>query len=801
MSEINLKLFVRKLWEHKWWFAISLAVFLSLAFVYNKIASPVYEVKASLLIDPSGQSRMLGESEYMQGGLGQIGTEKNLYNEIGILKSYQLIRRSLQSLDFGVSYHAGTWYQSREYYGYFPFEVEVLESKNQAFDLSIVWTPVAEDKFRLEASGVEIAVGRPLHTNQREVPQIDFKGLFAYGDTVQHPYFNFVIHRPDHPVEISEFDGQELSFQIHPLASLVTSYQEKLKVEQFDIQASILNLRTKGKVLEKEVKFLRRLTKHFIDSKYLERAEIAASKQQFIENQLSSIADSLADAEKALEGFKKGANAVDLTRTASNGLDRLQTLEADKGQINMNIRYYRSVLEYVSQSDGIDKIVAPSVVGIDDPLLNENLLELKRLKTEKTRLQFIKGKQSYDLEIIDRQIKNTTNALKENIRNLIQSSRMALGGKNQQIAQLERTIGELPSNEKQLLNFQRKRNLYENLYNYLNQELAKTGIARAEDIADTKVLDEARMTGDGPVAPQKLLNFILAFFMGLFLPMTWIVFADSFTENIQSLQQLKGLTSIPVTTELVQARQLSNGFLNAPSEWRSDESFRNLAASLQFQAGQAATKIIGISSCISQEGKTYCCRNLGATLAREGKKVILIDLNLRKPELYAHQQADHLPGLSAYLRSDDIRVESIIRLDRQIPQLHYIPAGLNTGNPHELLKSHRLQQLIKALCMEYDHILLDSPALQLVSDYLLIAPHADVNLFVLHWKLSKIPFLNQLQEIIEKGQLSQPYLVLNGLSSQWGNNAPYPQAKEARKKRMPLDLARQLLKRDNKRPA
>ncbi|MEM9917711.1 MAG: AAA family ATPase [Bacteroidota bacterium] len=798
ISEVNLKLFVRKLLEHKWLFIISVPCFMMLALIYNKIASPVYEVQSSLLIETSGQSRMLGESQYMEGGLGQIGTEKNLYNEIGILKSYKLIRRTLQALDFRVSYHAKSWYKSREYYGYFPFEVILIEDAPQAFDLPITLLPLSGEKFRLKALGKKIAVSQAANNSNREVSEIDFQGIYAYGDTIQHAYFNFIIQRVDYPVEAAEFKDQELSFVVHDLNDLVTSYQDKLKVEQFDIQASILNLRTKGAVLEKEVRFLRKLTELFISSKYLERVEIAASKERFIENQLTSIADSLADAERALESFKKGANAVDLTRTASNGLDRLQNLEADKGQMEINIRYYRSLLEYIDQADGIEKIVAPSVVGINAPILNENLLELKRLNTEKTRLQFIKGKQSYDLEIIDRQIKNTTNSLKENIRNLIQSSRMALGGKNQQIAKLERTIDQLPSNEKQLLNFQRKRNLYENLFNYLKQELAKTGIARAENIADTKVLDEARMVGNGPVSPQKAMNLILAFLMGLMLPTAWIVFADSFTESIHDLDHLKSLTTIPVTAAVYQARQKGPTQLNLPSEWQAEESFRNVAASLQFQLGSADKTVIGICSSISKEGKTYCTVNLGATLAREGKKVLLMDLNFRHPQLYQTEKQPPESGLVDYLKNQEVRLENILHADRQVNNLHYIQAGAFNGNPHELLNSHRLKALLEGLRAAYDYILLDTPALQLVADYLLIAPLVDVNIFVLHSKHSRISFINSLQETIDKGSLEQCFLLLNGSAGPLRYSYPYPRPAEARKKR--LNLADKFL-RSKKRPA
>ena len=112
-SEVNLKVLINKIIDRKWLFASSLLICLSIAYIYNKIAHPIYEANSSLLLDPSGQSRTLGESKYVEGGVGLIGTEKNLYNEIGILKSYNMIASALEALDFEVSYYAGNWFKQK----------------------------------------------------------------------------------------------------------------------------------------------------------------------------------------------------------------------------------------------------------------------------------------------------------------------------------------------------------------------------------------------------------------------------------------------------------------------------------------------------------------------------------------------------------------------------------------------------------------------------------------------------------------------------------------------------------------
>ena len=118
-QEVNLKQLVNRIYEYKFFFIFSIAISLAVTFVYIKLAAPKYEVSTSLLIDPSGKNRALGESKYVEGSVSLIESEKNLYNELGIIKSFSLIRQTVEDLDFHISYHSKKWWKVREHYGYF----------------------------------------------------------------------------------------------------------------------------------------------------------------------------------------------------------------------------------------------------------------------------------------------------------------------------------------------------------------------------------------------------------------------------------------------------------------------------------------------------------------------------------------------------------------------------------------------------------------------------------------------------------------------------------------------------------
>ena len=811
--EVNLKIILKKIFKRKWFFAASILLCCTVAYLYLKTQVSTYEVKTTLLIDPQGNS-MLGESKFVDGNMSLLEKEKNLFNEKSILKSYGLVEQTIKDLDFGISYFTGTWYRQSESYGYFPFELILIDSTSQMYGVMFEVEMLSDDEFRLSVKESKFDVSNPVTDNIREVEKdFEFSGTYSLGEEIRHDYFNFILEKPKYEVKKSDFVDTGLYFKLNSLSSLTKSYQGRLQVDQTDIQGSILRLQTTGKVIAKEKLFLSNLCDNYIESKILEKENIASKKEEFLIQQLASVSDSLAKAERRLEYFKKGANAIKLQQSATNALEKMQTLETDKGQIDLNIKYYNSVLTYISDSSSIDKIIAPSVVGIDDPLLNENLLELKRLNSEKIRLKFFKGRASYDLEILEQQINNTTTALKENLRNLIQASEFGLNDKVSQISSLEATLDQLPTNEKLLLNFQRKTTRFESFYNYLSQELAKTGIAKAETILDTKVLDQPRMKGSGAIAPQKKLVMVLGFMMGAFIPFLWIVFFDPYDGEIANIGQIEAFSNIPVAASIAHFNSKPKKFESSSANWQVQESFRDLCANIQVTLPDPSTNVIGVTSTVPGEGKTFCAINLGVNFAAQGKNTLLIESDIRNPNLLREMieekdgklklkdiSKNSLPnpngmrksitnkksndnsktdtessleaeltggkrkGLLHYLRGElEIgAVDKIIHPYEGKPNLFYIPAQqIGEENPHFLLSHNRMGDLINDLKNKFDYIVIDSPPVGLVSDYLLISRFIDINLFVVRRNISKISYLQEIEKVRKKGKMENIFLLFN----------------------------------------
>ena len=297
-QEVNLKLFFQKLLRYKWFFLLSIFTCLALAFVYTKLATPKYEASTSILIDASGSNRVLGESKYVEGGVSLIEMEQNLYNEIGIIKSFSLIRQTVEDLGFDIAYYKNDWLKKRESYGYFPFEVVLKKTKPQLYGLPFEVEILSKNTYRLTSEGNKFIVSNPKNGSMREVErEFRFSKEFTFGEEVSHNYFTFTIKRPKYQLNDKDFEEEKLGFSVQNLDGVANSYVNEISVDNIDIQASIFKISSSGNVVGKEIDFLKRLTNNYVQNKLNSRNDIATTKEAFIRNQLLAVSDSLSRVE------------------------------------------------------------------------------------------------------------------------------------------------------------------------------------------------------------------------------------------------------------------------------------------------------------------------------------------------------------------------------------------------------------------------------------------------------------------------------------------------------------------------
>ncbi len=812
-ADVNLKFILKKILRRKFLFLLSLALFLPLAYVYTKMATPVYKCATTIVIEAEQKRKVgIGGEEV----LFENEKEKiNVVNEVSIIQARDLIEKSLAPLGFEVSYFAGNIYGKKEKYGYFPVEVILNDTMPQLYGAYYEIIPKSDTEYELVVEADEFRVSNPkTQTNNEIEEKFKFQETFKYGQKVSHAYFNFIVKKPNYKVSAGAFKDHQLFFKLSTMTGLVKSFKGKLDVEQTNAAGSIIRLQTEGPVVKKQLLFLDQLSKNYIESKKQNREFSSTSKKEVIAQKLKDVSGFLATAEKNLESFLASPDRINIEATTNTSLDQIDRLESEKSELLANIDYYNQSYKYLEDSSGVDKITSPSLVGIDDPLLNENLLQLQSLHTELTKQSNFLGPESKDLALIKAKITSTTEQIKTSLSNLVKADRTKVNARDTRIAEFKQQISTLPTNIKQKIHLEREVNRFEKEFNYLTRELSNIEIAEIGNIPDARMLDAPQQKGDAPIAPKKKLIMVLGTMVGLLLPFLYVVLFDPYDEDITELKQLEKYSNIPVVGSVAHFSSKNGMFTsNVNSIWQMEESFRDVSANVQILLPDTQHNVIGITSTVPNEGKTFCALNMAINLASSGKSVLLIDSDLRNSDLVerigeyaktkklgngvllANGSANGVApngkskkgkdivnkrgvwfefiidkpmkvyGLLNYLKGEVKEMSKVIHYFKDEPNLKFVLSSLiEDENPHRLLADKRLELLIKDASEQYDYVLIDSPPVGLVSDYLLVSKFVDLHLFVVRRNVSKISYLQAIEKIKRAGKLKNVRLLFNDVA-------------------------------------
>lgn len=771
-EQIDFKAVFDSLRQHWYYFAIAVPVFLLGSYFYIKSVEPIYEVNTTVIID-DGSSTTVNAADFFSEDVGGLfGGKNNINNEIEILKSYNMVNRAIRQLDFDVSYFRKDAFTDKEIYKRSPFRVDYDSAHAQVFGQPFSISFISQDIFVVSFEAENFWSMNP--SNPEDYARV---GGFSYQDTLHlgqvcsTKYFSFSLQKTSR-YKYSPDSDNSYFFVINSVDQLTKKYRGKMEITPAEL-ASVIDIHVNGPVVEKEIDFLNTFCQTYIQWQLEKKNQIATNTIDFIDSQILQITDSLQGAESQLESFRRNQQVMDINVTAANANTRLQELEREQSQYRVKDQYYRSLLNYLSNSD-FNTIVAPSSIGIDDPLLNANILELKRLNQEKVSISLSAGEKNQELKRVNGQIEYLQKSMLENVKNIIQTSQIALDDVNRRIGETRGLIYSLPSSEKNLVKIQRKFDFSDNLYNYLLQKRAEAGIAKASSMPDNYVLDYAQQVGGDPVSPKKTFIYFLGLLLGLLTPASIILIKSLMSDQVTNKAQLEKMTSVPFLGSIMRKRDEKITILNSPQSGLA-ESFRALRINLQYLTAGQDHQVVGITSTISGEGKTFCAFNLAVIMAISGKKTVIIGADLRKPklatqlEMAGNSDKNQGPGLSTYLINKASMTEIIQATN--IENLDVISSGPIPPNPAELLESARLNELMEYLRQEYDYVIVDAPPVGLVTDYFTLMKYADITIYVVRQGYSKVQFVADLERYHQEKRFKNISVLLNDVtrsSSQYG---------------------------------
>lgn len=757
-SGINIKVIIGKLLAFLPYFIISLVICLCVAFLVNKYSNPRYMIKTTLLIkEKSDRGGTAGAESFLQ-GMQLLNSTRNIENEQGILRSRFIVEETIKKLDFGISYYMRGSIRKTDLYGSIPFLIELdsnhLQVGKKEVDILFI------NKNEVEISVDEGAMSMVPRTGEfvRKL-NASKKIKFPINEQIITEDFSFKINIIN-PSNLEVNNNTIYSFKLNMPSDLISEFDGRYIIRPINKQSSIIEIVKEGSWPKKDMAFINQLCQTYIQMGMDDKNKVTQSTIRFIDYQLSLVSDSLGMVADQLQDFRSRNKIVDLTTTGNSIVSNMGILEQSKAQEELRNKYYNYLENYLRKSNVLDDLIAPSAIGIDEPLLNSSLQAMIALYTKKKTMELTYKPENPLLIETNENLNNLKLTLLENLNSIRSASKITMQDIGQRIQDYETKISGLPKSEQKLLNMTRKYNLSDKLYTYLLEKRAEAGIAGSGINPDGKVLDKAAIVSK--TYPKNQQNYLIAFVLGLALPLSIILLIEFFNNSIHNHTQLQNETTIPLVGNIVHnSKNTALVIANHPKSQIS-ESFRNLRSNLNYLSTPGQRKVILVTSTVSGEGKTFIGMNLSSALAIGGFKTLLIGVDLRKPKIFQDFKLDNSFGLTNYLIGK-LDKEKIIQ-KTEVPNLDVITAGPTPPNPSELIMSSAFYNLIEEYKKEYDYIILDTPPIGLVADGLDIMKHCDVVLYVIRQNVSKKNYLSLINELYTSKKIKNIGLIFNDVN-------------------------------------
>lgn len=764
-STFDLRSVWHKVLDHWKLMIFSLLVAFAIAYSLNRYTTPIYVVTTSLLISEPQESNT-SASDYLFGNelFGKKVT--NLENETILLRSYGLIESTLINLNINVSYYKKGDIKSNELYRETPIKVTIPKfSSRIPYSTFIKCIIIDERRYQLEIeeSSYFEKIKDVLTSKKRKKVVNIFEGkTFKFGEMMKVGEFAFKID-----FDISKYQSafnNEIWFVIDKYERLTKIYQSSVSISPFTEESSILKISMQGSSPYKVIDFLDALVNNYMENELREKNNIALRTVDFINTQIINMSDSLRLVEEQLEKFKRTTTPVNISEEGSKLYDDGQSMEKERSELMLVNRYLDDLHTYVS-TNNLEQIFSPSSIGIDDPSLNGAIQTLIDLQLDIKVMEADKNLDNPFIRVNKQKIAQLKTSISENIRGLKTSNQQRVDNLNTRLSKVNYSLRSLPTAEREFVNIQRTHDLRENLYMFLMQKKAEAGIAKASNTVDFRIVDKAKVQGLAPIKPSPGLNYVVAIFLGLAIPLVFIFISDMLNNKVNSKEDIAKLTNIPFLGVVAENKAKRELIIGDNAKSATAETIRSIRSNLRYLThGNKGNITFLVTSSFSGEGKTFCAKNLAYIFSNFGKKVLLVNADMRKKNYFDEfgVSDDIELGLSDHLAGIVEKHEIIIESD--FHDLHIIKAGNIPPNPSELLIGDKFDQFLKEVKMQYDYVILDTPPIGIISDGIELMGKADVNIFVIREDVTEKAQAREIDHLYTTGQVKNLAILFNDVS-------------------------------------
>ena len=738
----------------KWyWFAVSLVVTLGIALVYLLTTPPVYTRSASLLIKEEGKGNSLSDVSGVLGDIDFFQTNINVNNEIQSLQSPAVMYDVVKRLHLDINYTKdGSFYDQVLYGKDCPYEVSFIDLPDNE-DLSFTIYPASSNK------GVQ--VGDFVRGEEESGQTMNV----LFNDTTETPVGKLIVKPVLHdtvaykePVYVSRIG----------LQAATTAYASQLTVALSDEKSTVINLSFQDVCIQRAEDVLNTLIAVYNENWIKDKNQIAVSTSMFINDRLGVIEQDLGNVDEDISSFKSENLLPDVQAAASMYMTQSSETQTQILAINTQLSMARYIRNYLTNTTSKNQLL-PANSGIESSGIEQQIAEYNTMQLRRNDLVANSSESNPLVVDLDESLQNMRGAIVTSVDNLIVTLNTQLRSLQQSEKQTTARIADNPSQGKYLLSVERQQKVKEALYLFLLQKREENELSQAFTAYNTRVITPP-VGSMFPTAPIKRNILLVAFVLGLLIPVVIIFVRENMNTKIRGRKDLENL-SLPFVGEIPlafrkkeQKSEAKNILIKQGSRDIVNEAFRVLRTNLEFMLDRkedGKASIILFTSFNPGSGKTFLTINTAACLSLKQKRVLVIDGDLRHGSASAYVGRPS-KGLSDYLGKRENDIDHLIVGNPAYPGLSILPVGTIPPNPTELLAEPRLAELVETLRIRYDYILIDCPPVEIVADTQIIEKLADRTLFVVRAGLLERDMLPELQRMYEEKRYKNMTLILNG---------------------------------------
>ncbi len=749
-----------KTYLSKWyWFVISVIFFVGVGYLYTRMNNRPIAVRANVLIQQEDSNPLSTE----MGGMSSLfGSKGFVEDEVFVIASHSLFKNVAKELGINKLHYVRDGFL-KGHLAFPEFPVDVVAPGVADTLMSTLYFKIKVNEKGL--ADIKVKVKRETLADVEDV-KLPAQIHTDYGDFT-------VVTTPDY------VKGKKLkttiSFTGYDVAAEELDMEVRARRGSKKSNVITLALDTPNPLYGEAIldKIIEKYNERGINEKNLQGEKTAA----FLAERTNLLSGELNESESAIQQYKERHGIIDVGSEASYQTTKKAQMETALFNTEKEIALLKLTQEFLSDSLNYSEMIPMTVASgsVQSGINAYNSLVVRRLDLSQNAKQ-----NSYAI----RQLKKQMDLVRANLAN---SSEKALESAELTLKNIEsernRALGKLsniPTQEREFINMKRQQEIKQQIYLFLLQKQEENAMLLANSIPKGQIIDDAFSLSE-PLGVSNKVILLIAFVLGLLCPPAVIYVRKLLRSKFDTKEDVERHVSAPILGEMCTDRSGRSLVVSATDTSSATELFRLMRTNLQFMLGGEKDKVVLLTSTRSGEGKSFIALNLAATLSLlEGKKVLLVGMDIRNPQLANYLGINPPLGLTNYLSTSNVALESIIEPMPGVKNCDLIVAGPIPPNPAELLASKKVDELFATLRTMYDYIVVDSAPVGMVSDTFTLDRIADATVYVTRVNYSTLADLRFVEQIYEDKRLKKLSVVVNGTASKKGYGYGYS-AKSARK--------------------